>query len=247
METLLPETPPAVAPRSAGAAALAGALATLAATWPLAGAGWLVALPVAGLSAGAVTSAWARTYYSGNPSLAYALALVGLAALTTERAGEPIEAVADVLVATLAAAIGLVVCITACWWVDVKVNFPRAYPDPAARPAGKSVDRQVFLTRILPGTATLAVAAAAGLGLGGGAGLVLALAAGVPVACKTLGLPGSLWVGMGPLLGLAAVASWALAGVAATAEAWEPSMRLPGLWLPTMALATVMVVRKAWT
>lgn len=201
------------------------------------------ALAAAGALAGAVSAYVARTYYSGNPALAYALSLCCAAAAFGEPlklfSGDSLLLTLQISLETLAVLAGLLVCITACWTIDMKVNFP----DPLTRPAFKRVGKREYFRSILPGTAVLAAATFAALETAHhipGASLFLPAAAAAAflagaLVCFAFQLPGSLWAGMGPLLALIA---W---GNPATAA---DGIRLPSLLLASCLLGQAVVKRK---
>lgn len=205
METHLPTSvDPSVAPRPRLLALTVGTVITMATLLALSR--WLspalpaavVLIPLAGgLVAGACTALVARTYFSGNPALAYGVALLAYTAVVPGLPGDPF--------ALLGCMLGLVACITACWAVDVGINFPRAYPDPAQRPSGKHVDAKVLATRILPGTGGLAGIAYLGASAPEPSqplAYFLILALGSAMVYRFIELPGSLWAGFEPLTGL---------------------------------------------
>ena len=242
---------PAKKPRPRIAALCAGTLAPLAMLGAFRWSGFLpgsitqvfFALAAAGALAGAVSAYAARTYYSGNPALAYALSLCAAAAAF----GEPLKLFTggaqllalQISLEALAVLAGLLVCITACWMIDTRVNFP----DPLTRPAFKRVGKREYFRSILPGTAALAAATFAALETApriAGPSLFLpeavaaAFLAGALV-CFAFQLPGSLWAGAGPLLALIA---WGNPAAAAD------GIRLPSLLLAACLLGQAAVKRK---
>ncbi len=168
-----------------------------------------------GVLCGVVTSALARTYYSGNPALAFALSLFGFSWMGVLLEGQVNSSwEVSLILSVFAPMVALVVCISACWATDVYWNFPRAYPRSEDRPPKKHVGWIIYKKRIIPGTSGLAVISALAI-------LAFTLSygkLGLPVAFSVyifflilgnyllfqiVDLPGSLWIGFGPLLGLA--------------------------------------------
>lgn len=257
---------PLVAPRPKLHALAFGTLVTTAFIFtaaiaiPLARPGPIFVL--AAIIAGWSTASFARTYYTGNPMRAFIYSVI-IYFVFAKCTGQMVEGnleqtLLGAIQSVTCAIIGCVACVCTAWIVDLRSNFPRAWPNPVDRPIAPRMTGRRFVTWVLPVLSLIAVASFVSVVI---ANLYLeSPLTGVLVFLGLLGLssslifflcptPSSMWSTSSALLGLLV---FALVMIQVTPPGFSADGRVLGMnwcfafgdWgLPYWAILTVTTTR----